>query len=368
MTELPVPPRPRELDHALASRPDGEALGAVWDALPSAVSPAGVQRERDAAWARLQARLIDPARVPFSDDVPAPIGLVHDDGAPEYAERNSSSSEAVTNQYSNSLSQTSLPRWLIAACLVAAPTFGVAGWRAVPRSYEAPAVAVSGRATEATGIRLADGSTVWLAPGSRLEVPRALGWPGWLRANRRATRLEGRGFFAVARDGRPFTVNTGDAEVRVLGTRFEVRAANAAGGSQVTVEEGRVAVTPSGTPNASVTTAPVELRAGQRVIVGETATPSQVPQSRIAAWRTGGLAALDEPLAAVLDELARRAGIEITRGPGVNGAAAVSLFYPAMPSVDTVLTDLCLAQGLSYERTSRGYHLTTKLTRSGSRP
>jgi hypothetical protein len=41
----------------------------------------------------------------------------------------------------------------------------------------------------------------------------------------------------------------------------------------------------------------------------------------------------------------------------------VSLFYPSMPAITVVLADLCTAQGLRFERTSRGYHLTRSIGR-----
>jgi hypothetical protein len=42
----------------------------------------------------------------------------------------------------------------------------------------------------------------------------------------------------------------------------------------------------------------------------------------------------------------------------VDAQATVSLFYPVAPRVDVVLSDLCTAQGLTYERTSRGFRVT----------
>jgi transmembrane sensor len=359
--------RPRELDATLTSRADGDALATVWDALstPSVRTPAPTDAERGAAWARLRATLTDPARQPYTTDVQAPLALVDDDDdavpaddvrapLPTVSPRSSVAAVTRTNR---------VPRWLAAACLVAVPALGVAGVRAVPVRYDAPA-ATGAVAVAPRMVRLEDGSTVWLAPGSSLSVPRALGWPGVLRSASRTVALTGRGFFTVARDGRTFTVRTRDAQVRVLGTRFDVRGPAGTWGTQVMVEEGHVAVSAAARAEAGGT---VELRAGQRAVVGGGGTTplvTAVSPERIASWRSGGLAALDEPLGAVLDELAHRAGVEITRAGDIDEVAAVSLFYPSMPAINVVLADLCTAQGLRFERTSRGYHLT----RSTSRP
>jgi ferric-dicitrate binding protein FerR (iron transport regulator) len=193
-----------------------------------------------------------------------------------------------------------------------------------------------------------------------------------LRASARDVRLQGTAFFVVQRDGRAFTVHTPDAAVRVLGTRFEVRSTDgsaASTGTRVAVEEGRVAVTAAGAARARGHA--VELRAGDRVTVTKGAVEAsavrRVAVDRVASWRTGGLAALDEPLDAVLAELSRRFGVDITHAPDIDGAVSISLFYPDMPPLDTVLADLCTAQGLAFERTARGYHIARSDSRSQSR-
>ncbi len=359
--------RPRELDAALTARADGEALATVWDALstPTVRDPAPTDAERGAAWARLRATLTDPARQPYTADVPAPLTLVDDpddDARPAADVRAPLPTVLPRSPAATAKRPNRVPRWLAAACLVAVPALGVAGVRAVPRRYDAPA-ATGAVAVAPRMVRLEDGSTVWLAPGSSLSVPRALGWPGVLRSASRTVALTGRGFFTVARDGRTFTVRTRDAQVRVLGTRFDVRGPAGTWGTQVMVEEGHVAVSAAARAEAGGT---VELRAGQRAVVGGGGTTplvTAVSPERIASWRSGGLAALDEPLGAVLDELAHRAGVEITRAGDIDEVAAVSLFYPSMPAITVVLADLCTARGLRFERTSRGYHLTRSIGR-----
>jgi ferric-dicitrate binding protein FerR (iron transport regulator) len=223
-----------------------------------------------------------------------------------------------------------------------AATLALVTWRAVPIAFTgAPGVA-------ATRVTLADGSQVWLAEGATLTVPRALGWPSVWRTLRRDVTLTGTAFFTVARDGRDFAVRTPDAVVRVLGTRFEVRAQTA--GSRVLVEEGHVSVT------ASRTQSRVELRAGEATrIVASPLAVTPVAVARVGTWREGGLAALDEPLREVLAELERRFHREITIDGDVMADAPVSLFYPRAPELETILTDLCTAHGLRFRQTSRGF-------------
>src|SRR5690606_13338431 len=71
--------------------------------------------------------------------------------------------------------------------------------------------------SESTTIRLGDGTIVRLGPESRLRVVGD--------RDRREVWMEGRAFFAVARDeARPFHVRTPAGDAVVLGTRFDLEA------------------------------------------------------------------------------------------------------------------------------------------------
>lgn len=66
-------------------------------------------------------------------------------------------------------------------------------------------------------ITLADGTSVWLNPSTRLKVPNIFD------KNQRNVELEGEGFFKVAKNSdAPFTVKTRQYNVKVLGTEFNV--------------------------------------------------------------------------------------------------------------------------------------------------
>jgi len=83
---------------------------------------------------------------------------------------------------------------------------------------------------------LADGSRVTLEAGSRLRYPVSFG------GGERRVELEGEGYFEVAPDKEhPFEVRAGGAKVRVLGTKFDVRAWPQDPAVQVAVLEGTVA-------------------------------------------------------------------------------------------------------------------------------
>ena len=137
-------------------------------------------------------------------------------------------------------------------------------------------------------VELADGSSVTLSPGSRLEV--SLG-------NTRRTELEGSAYFEVEPDAvRPFTVEADGVEVRVLGTAFTVDAADTSDFITVRVRHGRVRVTGE--------RGDLELTDGQGARV-DRLTGEPVPQAAPSVERWGDriLQFHDAPLARVVATL-----------------------------------------------------------------
>lgn len=332
----PQPALPRDVADALATLPDGEQLRDVWHHLPVDV-PHVAPAAQHAAWSRLQARLHDPHRERYTDDAAAGLAIVPDDRVQASASRpDTSRGRSMATR-----------RVLLAAASLVVAILGGATWRVAPVTHEVA------RGASPQVVRLGDGSEVTLAPGSRMEYPRALGWSTRLRTATRTVELEGEAFFSVQQDGRPFVVRTSDAVVQVLGTRFDVRTPVGALGSRVTVAEGRVAV------RSATSSARAVLTAGMGVTVEkERLSPVRLPATQVGAWRDGGLTAVDEPLSLVLSELSRRYGVELVVDPSVPSGEHVSLFYPTVESLEAILDDLCTAEGLTWSRTTRGYRIT----------
>jgi transmembrane sensor len=185
------------------------------------------------------------------------------------------------------------PRWRVPAMAAASGLLAACLALAV---LALPGPAYETRPGQSRQVALSDGSQVTLAPASRLRA--ASRW------RPRALSLErGEAFFVVAhQDGRPFTVQAGDAVVRVVGTRFNVHR-GAGRAVRVEVEQGVVQV--SNHPDSQ--DGAVTLRAGQTVLadargltVGVLARPNLA-----GGWRQGRLAYDDAPLADVVADLNR---------------------------------------------------------------
>ena len=145
-------------------------------------------------------------------------------------------------------------------------------------------------------IQLVDGSTVELNARSRVEVR--------LTDRRRdVTLIEGQAWFSVATDQhRPFVVRAGDAEVRAVGTEFDVYRKQAA--TVVTVVEGRVE-TYEGSGSAG--TEAIFLSAGEQLTVLPhiVTKPTRTDTVAATAWLQKRLIFEETPLSEVAEEFNR---------------------------------------------------------------
>jgi len=145
-------------------------------------------------------------------------------------------------------------------------------------------------------IQLADGSTVEINARSRIHVH--------LTGQRRdVTLLEGQALFHVAKDSqRPFVVHAGDAQVRAVGTEFDVYRKQDA--TVVTVVEGRVETyDESGGAGAPA----IVLSAGEQLTVlpHSVTKPTQTDTGVATAWVHKRLMFEETPLRDVAEEFNR---------------------------------------------------------------
>ena len=113
---------------------------------------------------------------------------------------------------------------------------------------------VMNQGKEALLFTLPDNSKVWLGGGSRLK------YPDKLSARDRAVYLEGEAFFDVKKDnGRTFQVITDIVEVKVLGTRFDVKVSKSEKIAEVVLESGSVQLNERNETNEKVILRPGEM-------------------------------------------------------------------------------------------------------------
>ena len=148
-------------------------------------------------------------------------------------------------------------------------------------------------------LALADGSRVWLNAGSSLRFPVSF------HDSVRRIFLEGEAYFEVNPSTQAFIVHSGDLEIRVLGTSFNVSSYLDDAFIQTTLVEGKVLVrgtSEEGNPGQLIL-APNE----QAVLQLETGqlSSTQVDASGYASWKDGKLEFHHESLDQVMKRLSR---------------------------------------------------------------
>lgn len=193
--------------------------------------------------------------------------------------------------------------------------------------------------------RLPDGTVVWLHPRAELRYPAAF------RGDRRDVTFVGEAFFDVAKDAkRPFLIQSGAMQVRVVGTRFNVRARPQQAVFAVAVVTGKVVVRSlKASPTAPV--ASVELLPNQQALYDVAAnalTRRAVPtQARRELYEPVSIAFVDTPVREVLRRLESRFNIRLrVANPAVNACRLTADF--ADQPLPAILELLCTSLDATY--------------------
>ncbi len=254
-------------------------------------------------------------------------------------------------------------QWITAAASVSVALFAVMIW-----FWRIP-VAVNAPLGEQVTVTLPDQSVVTLNSGSRLEYARRFeSWPLIGTAKRRVF-LQGEAFFDVEKQVKPFVVETFNAQVRVLGTTFNVwaREHDVAPETRVALNSGEVLVTHHDAIDEDVTfesdLTTILNTPGQTVRVvtdSEGLTENfagSVPTDQISAWRTHGLSAIANSLASIVAEVERQYAIDIELDDAIDASRKMTFYIQEKPSVEALIENICLSIGCQYRPTNTGFHI-----------
>ena len=214
----------------------------------------------------------------------------------------------------------------------------------VNRPASSPAQTYATAPGQTRQVVLADSTKVWLNAASKMEV----------RLERRARHVQmadGEAVFDVTHDpARPFLIDTGDRQVRVVGTEFNVR--QRGDDFALTVRRGLVEVRPAGAPAAT----PVRVPAGQRLAhhrgdaqVVLTATPADAAF----AWTGGQLVYSGASMSEVAADLSRSLGTPVRVADAATGRIRFTGVL-ALDDRDAVLRRLEAFAPIRAERDVRG--------------
>ncbi|MFO7723685.1 MAG: FecR domain-containing protein [Bacteroidales bacterium] len=230
----------------------------------------------------------------------------------------------------------------IAASVMIPLLLAGAAWFFLGRSLEKETTPVSYTTAdgERSRITLTDGSAVWLNGASELQYIHEEG------KNSRLVNIKGEAYFEVSKGKNPFLVRTGDVEISVTGTRFNVNAYPENKSVQVTLVEGSVMMGDENNKGAAKTA----LRPGQKgdfSIQSRTMLITAVDTALYTSWIEGKLSFDNQYLEEIIEALEKRYHTQISMAPELMGKYRYTLTIKDEP-LDDVLTILQLTSPIRF--------------------
>jgi len=190
-----------------------------------------------------------------------------------------------------------------------------------------------------SSLTLNDGTKLFLDSGSRIQIPENFG------IDSRKVKVEGEVYFEVNPDpGKPFSVYSANAVIKVLGTKFNVRAWNETGKVEVAVAEGEVSLGIDEESDKKIILN--KGFAGSLLESGELSAPKEVDVNKLLSWMKGEMSFDDAPFAEILSQVERWYNVRFSLQDStiVNERLAVSINKNSLNEVLDVLTTLTNTQ------------------------
>ncbi len=211
------------------------------------------------------------------------------------------------------------------------------------KSSAKAAVTVCNAVTGASGLKhilLPDSTVVWLNANSKLQ------WDSDFGAHKRTVTLWGEASFDVYHNtAMPFVVHTADADIKVLGTYFNVEADASGEVTHIALLRGKVVVNPKKDKERTLVLQPGEIAecsaSGKRF---QKATADVQPYF---SWISGGFYAANMTLQQVTEKLCARYGYSVSWPERHGGHKHISVSFPRQ-EFKSMLESLCYLNHLQY--------------------
>lgn len=204
-----------------------------------------------------------------------------------------------------------------------------------------------------SSVLLPDGSKVTLNAGSTLIYPSVF-------SSERKVTLKGEGYFEIAKDKcHPFIVHAEGMNVKVLGTRFSLKAYQKEDQTLLTLEEGCV----EATTNIGEIAENIVLMPNQQLMLnnrtGELRRKT-VNADYYTRWRSGNLIFRDAPLESITKELERRFNVRIQFEDTVYRAEKYYVVFEHGESLDQILSLLSYKRDWEYRMNGKHVEIVNK--------
>lgn len=151
-------------------------------------------------------------------------------------------------------------------------------------------------------IKLPDGTQVWLNASSSLK------YPAVFTGNSRTVELKGEAYFEVAKDkNKPFKLRSGNQELKVLGTHFNVSAYSDESQVKTTLLEGAVQIRRMAGPEKDIVLKPGQ----QSQFSASGLTVRMADTEEAVAWKNGYFKFNDEDIVTILKKVSRWYDVDI---------------------------------------------------------
>ena len=189
-------------------------------------------------------------------------------------------------------------------------------------------------------IILPDSTVVWLNANSSLH------WTDDYKNGKRYVSLNGEASFDVHHDtAHPFIVHTADADIKVLGTCFNVATNNPDATTQVALLRGKVDVKLNNKEHRNLVLMPGELATCSASAA--TLRKSNTDVTSYFSWMNGGFSAHDMPLHQVLEKLSTKYGYTLQWKEQRGGHKHITVAF-APQGFRSMLESLCFVNHLHY--------------------
>lgn len=215
--------------------------------------------------------------------------------------------DQIIQQLSKPAKKVGLSVWLYrVAAILALPVMLGIGWYlgSGRNSAETAMCEVTAPKGQISKCILADGTEVWLNAGTTIK------YDPTLKGKFREVKLDGEAYFRVSKNKhKPFVVTTKYAQIKVLGTVFNLKAYSGEDKVETTLEEGSVQFSLNGS-NAK----PVEIKPGEQVVYIISEKKIKLDKVDIylqTAWKDGKFVFKDADLQTIIQELEKLYDVRI---------------------------------------------------------
>ncbi len=189
-------------------------------------------------------------------------------------------------------------------------------------------------------VLLPDSSEIWIHAGTHIRYPKNFA------SSERIVQLDGEAYFSVKKNKtRPFIVQTQELSVKVLGTRFNVKAYAGDEKITTTLTSGKVEIS---THNHSRVLQPNEQ------LTYDCSTSAievvKVPAEETNSWLSGQLLFNNSSLTEIIHTLERHFGVSITDQTAIPASKLYTVKFMKDETLDEVLHVLEDVVGFSYQR------------------